>query len=53
VPLGGGEHRLYRAIREAVPVVDAAIYEAHPAHRRLYVKCGDPGAEALRNSCAR
>jgi hypothetical protein len=36
VPLGGGEHTgCTAAIREAVPVVDAAIYEAHPAHRRL------------------
>ena len=25
VPLGSGEDRLYRAIREAVPVVDAAV----------------------------
>ena len=26
VPLRNGEARLYRAVREAVPVVDAAIY---------------------------
>ena len=27
VPLQSGEARLYRAVREAVPVVDAAIYK--------------------------
>jgi len=27
VPLSRGETRLYRAVREAVPVVDAAIYK--------------------------
>ena len=27
VPLRNGETRLYRAVREAVPVVDAAIYK--------------------------
>ena len=27
VPLGSAETRLYRMIREAVPVVDAAIYK--------------------------
>ena len=27
VPLRNGEARLYRAVREAVPVVDAAIYK--------------------------
>ena len=27
VPLRNGEVRLYRAVREAVPVVDAAIYK--------------------------
>ena len=26
VPLRSGEARLYRAVREAVPVVDAAVY---------------------------
>ena len=27
VPLQGAEDRLYRAVREAVPLVDAAIYK--------------------------
>ena len=29
VPLGGGEERIYREVRSAVPVVDAEIGRAH------------------------
>ena len=45
VPLRSGESRLYRAIREAVPVVDAAIYKLIRMTGGLTVLCGDKRAE--------
>ena len=45
VPLGGGEIRLYRSIREAVPVVDAAIMKIIRLTGGFSVKCGDENAE--------
>ena len=45
VPLGRGEARLYRAVREAVPVVDAAIYKLIRMTGGAAVRCGDPAAE--------
>lgn len=49
VPLRSGEARLYRAVREAVPVVDAAIYKLIRMTGGLTVRCEDRGAErALR-----
>lgn len=45
VPLGGGELRLYRAIREAVPVVDAAVMKVIRLSGGLTVQCGDAQAE--------
>ena len=45
VPLRGGEARLYRAVREAVPVVDAAVYKLIRMCGGLSVRCDDPGAE--------
>ena len=45
VPLGRGEARLYRAVREAVPVVDAAIYKLIRLTGGLSVSCGRPEAE--------
>lgn len=44
-PLSDGEVRLYRAIREAVPVVDAAIYKLVRLTGGVHVKCGDACAE--------
>ena len=44
-PLGGGEVRLYRAIREAVPVVDAAIMKLIRLTGGLSVNCGNAKAE--------
>ncbi len=44
-PLRSGEARLYRAVREAVPVVDAAIYKLIRMTGGLTVSCGDPEAE--------
>ena len=45
VPLRNGETRLYRAVREAVPVVDAAIYKLIRMTGGLTVSCEDLGAE--------
>jgi len=45
VPLRSGETRLYRAVREAVPVVDAAVYKLIRMTGGLAVRCGDPAAE--------
>ena len=46
VPLGRGEARLYRAVREAVPVVDAAIYKLIRMAGGGTVRCSDSVAEA-------
>ena len=45
VPLQNGETRLYQAVREAVPVVDAAIYKLIRMSGGLQVRCGDKAAE--------
>lgn len=44
-PLRNGEIRLYRAIREGVPVVDAAIYKLIRMTGGITATCGDPQAE--------
>ena len=46
VSLGAGELQLYRAIREAVPVVDAAIYKLIRMAGGVTVRCSDSVAEA-------
>ena len=46
VPLGGGEIRIYRVIREAVPVEDAAVMKVIRLAGGLSVTCPDPRAEA-------
>lgn len=45
VPLNRGELELYRAIREAVPVVDAAICKLVRLCGGVLVTCRDPGAQ--------
>ena len=45
VPLQSGESRLYRAVREAVPVVDAAIYKLIRMAGGVTAACGDPAAD--------
>ena len=45
VPLRSAEHELYRAVREAVPVVDAAIYKLIRMTGGVSVRCGDREAE--------
>ena len=44
-PLGGGQVRLYRAIREAVPVVDAAIMKLIRLSGGVTVECTDGKAQ--------
>ena len=45
VPLQPGEARLYRAIREAVPLVDACIYKIIRLCGGVSAACTDPQAE--------
>ena len=45
VPLSRGEDRLYRAVREAVPVVDAAIYKLIRLAGGVSARCADPAAQ--------
>ena len=45
VPLRNAESELYRAVREAVPVVDAAIYKLIRMTGGVTVRCGDQEAE--------
>ena len=45
VPLGGGDIALYRAIREAVPVVDAAILKIIRLAGGFEVRCADKTAQ--------
>ena len=46
VPLRNGELKLYRAIREAVPVVDAAVVKMIRLTGGVTAKCDDKAAEA-------
>ncbi len=45
VPQQMGEARLYRAVREAVPVVDSAIYKLIRMTGGLKVRCGNQSAQ--------
>ncbi len=45
VPLQSGEHRLYAALREAVPIIDAAIDKIQRLIGSFEIKCGDQNAE--------
>ena len=45
VPLRSGEVRLYRAVREAVPVVDAAIYKLIRMTGGVRAECPDKSAQ--------
>ena len=45
VPLAGGDVMLYRAVREALPVVDAAICKLVRLTGGVKVRCADAGAE--------
>lgn len=52
-PLGGGETRLYRMIREAVPVVDAAILKIVRLTGGFEARCADKRAERELNEFIR
>ena len=50
VPLGMGEERMYRQLREAIPVLDAAISKLVRLSGGLQVKCRNPRSQqALEN----
>ncbi len=57
VPLGGGEGRLYRSLREAIPILDAAITKLVRLTGGFSVECGEAApylAEFLRTvNCGR
>ncbi len=53
VPLGGSEIRLYRQIREAVPVVDAAILKIIRLTGGFNIVCADKKAEYELNEFAK
>ena len=42
VPLGGGEERIYRQLREAIPVLDAAVGKLVRLSGGFQVQCKDP-----------
>ena len=50
VPLGGGEERVYREMREAIPVLDAAVGKMVRLCGGFQVKCGSPEAQKRLNS---
>ena len=45
VPLGGGEERIYRQLREAIPVLDAAVGKLVRLSGGFQVKCKNPVAQ--------
>ncbi len=45
VPLGGSEERVYRELRDAIPVLDAAVGKLVRLSGGFQVKCRDPRAE--------
>lgn len=53
IPMHRPEFGLYRAIREAVPVVDAAILKLVRLSGGVTARCGDKGAEAGLNGFLR
>lgn len=46
VPLGAADAGMYRAIREAVPIVDAAVLKLIRLTGGFTAECGNPAAEA-------
>lgn len=49
VPLGGGEERVYRELREAIPVLDAAVSKMVRLCGGFQVKCRNPEAQQQLN----
>ena len=48
-PLGGGEERVYREMREAIPVLDAAVAKMVRLCGGFQVKCRDAEAQKSLN----
>ena len=46
LPLGAGERQLYKALRESVPIIDAALYKLRRLLGDFTVTCRDPAAQA-------
>ena len=53
VPLGGGEERVYREMREAIPVLDAAVSKMVRLCGGFQVKCRDKNAQSRLNAFLR
>ena len=49
-PLGGGEERVYREMREAIPVLDAAVGKMVRLCGGFQVKCKNPEAQHRLNA---
>ena len=49
VPLGGGEERVYREMREAIPVLDAAVGKMVRLCGGFQVKCANPETQKKLN----
>ena len=47
VPLGAPQMRLYKALREAVPVIDAAVFKLVRLTGGFRIECSDGGAQAV------
>lgn len=45
LPAGAGERELYRALRQSVPIIDAAIYKMRRLIGDFKVRCPDPEAQ--------
>lgn len=45
LPMGASERELYRTLRQAVPVIDAAIYKLRRLIGEFRVECPDPAAQ--------
>ena len=45
VPLGGGEARLYRGIRQSIPILDAAVGKLIRLTGGFSIQCGTPEAQ--------
>ena len=52
-PLGGGEERVYREMREAIPVLDAAVGKMVRLCGGFEVKCRNPQAQQKLNEFLR
>ena len=52
-PLGGGQERIYREMREAIPVLDAAVGKMVRLCGGFEAKCRDPEAQQKLNAFLR